>query len=426
MDIIFTPTPEKGILGWSEQLETINYPPVLKPSLQNFPVPCLWREFDMRSQEKQTGLNRYGNLTKTLSQCQHDTSVIFIYSYTFVFLFFKAQCNCTNRRPQKPMRTTTSIIHFSILCLVFPHMCNEGWEETTTVLVFYPLQCSVFYVSLKKSEIKWNFRVIHSCRLLREFSLQFLCIYKNTGKICKQKRKSVKWQIFVYYSPFLLRKVSFWSNSWNHAHHLTRKQTNIQISSIYMCTFNQNEHILISSLSQCSRGERLHMSRSYILKHTHTYPVPPAEHRALKINKTQHVLYQIFFISQGINFCTNISACEGCPHVKQRLSVWADRSSVLPVTMFLHAGKIKTQRCFLAGWVGWFSSEKVSQLVSHHVSALKCALVGINLNKTIKSQESLCLPPRLSAFVWTVWTLWMFLYNYKCVGSFLSSQVKRN
>lgn len=241
----FPPNPETGILGWSEQLETIDYPPVLKPGLQNFPVPCLWREFDMRSQEKQTGLNRYGNLTRTISQCQHDTSVIFIYSYTFMFLFFKAQCNCTNRRPQKPMRTTTSIIHFSFLCLVFPHMRNGGWEETTIVLVFYPLQCSVFYVSLKKSEIKWNFRVIHSCRLLREFSLPFLCIYKIP-------------------------------NSWNHACHLARKQTNIiQKSSIYMCTFNQNEHILISSLSPCSRGERLHMSRSYILKRTHAYPVPP-------------------------------------------------------------------------------------------------------------------------------------------------------
>ena len=67
--------------------------------------------------------------------------------------------------------------------------------------------------------------------------------------------------------------------------------------------------------------------------HTHT-PSPSAAHRAFKINKTQHVLYQIFFISQGINFCTNTSACEGRPPSNRDFSVSRSQQRALCYNVF--------------------------------------------------------------------------------------------
>ncbi len=130
---------------------------------------------------------------------------------------------------------------------------------------------------------------------------------------------------------------------------------------------------------------RGHIRPGVTYLNTHAFPSPSTEHWASKINNTQHVLYQIFFISQGIKLLYKHIFLWLTSSVKQRIQCEQIAATCSPLQCFYTQEKWKhadvSPRAERVGF-----PKRSSRLVSR-VSELRCALGGINLNKGIKSQE---------------------------------------
>lgn len=122
------------------------------------------------------------------------------------------------------------------------------------------------------------------------------------------------------------------------------------------------------------------MSMSYIFKHTHSQ----SQHWASKSTKDSmyYTKYSLFLNKN--NFCTNTFFRDGRPQLNREFIVSRLQQRSLRYNVFYMQEKWKhSDAPRQAEWVDF--PQRSSQLVSH-VSELRCALRGINLNKTIKSQ----------------------------------------